>query len=143
MAVKLRLTRTGANKNVSYRVVAADSRSPRDGRNIEILGWYDPKKTGRNFKLKLDRIDYWLGQGAQPSDTVNSLIKAARKSPEEPAPVLSPPAAEEVIESADVVEEPIVDVIEEVVEAELVEETPAENPEQVETAEDESKTVAD
>lgn len=143
MAVKLRLTRTGANKDVSYRVVAADSRSPRDGRCIEILGWYDPKQRGRNFKLKLDRIDHWLSQGAQPSDTVNSLVKAARKAPNDPAPVVDLPAAEEVVD--EVVEEtaPVEEPVEEVVEAESVEETPEEAPEATETVEDESKTVAD
>ncbi len=139
MAVKLRLTRTGANKDVSYRVVAADSRSPRDGRCIEILGWYDPKQKGRNFKLKLDRVDYWLSQGAQPSGTVNSLVKAARKAPNDPAPVVDLPAAEEVAE--EVVKE--TELVEEVAETESVEETPEEAPQEAETAEDESKTVAD
>jgi small subunit ribosomal protein S16 len=60
-------------------VVAADSRSPRDGRFLEILGWYDPKREGTNFDLKLDRIDHWTNQGAQVSDTVRSLLKKARK----------------------------------------------------------------
>ena len=80
MAVKIRLTRTGARNDVCFRLVAADSRSPRDGRFIEILGWYDPKKEGVNFDLKLDRIDYWKSKGAQVSDTVKSLIKRAGKA---------------------------------------------------------------
>ena len=77
MSVKIRLRRTGANKDISYRVVATDSRSPRDGRFIEALGWYDPKKTGVNFALKLERIAYWKSKGAQISDTVKSLVRKA------------------------------------------------------------------
>lgn len=80
MAVKVRLTRTGARNDACYRVIAADSRSPRDGRFLEILGWYDPKREGTNFDLKLDRIDHWKSQGAQVSDTVRSLVKKARKA---------------------------------------------------------------
>ena len=75
MAVKIRMTRTGAKNSASFRIVAADSRSPRDGRNIEILGWYDPNRTGRNFELKQDRMAYWQGQGAQVSDTVKTLLQ--------------------------------------------------------------------
>jgi small subunit ribosomal protein S16 len=78
MAVKIRMTRTGANKDISYRVVATDSRSPRDGKNLEIVGWYDPKKKGINFGLKMDRVDHWISKGAQVSDTVKSLIKKNR-----------------------------------------------------------------
>ena len=80
MAVKLRLTRTGGKNDLSYRVVAVDSRAPRDGRNLENLGWYDPKKAGTNFDLKLDRIEYWRSKGALPSDTVRSLIRRARRA---------------------------------------------------------------
>ena len=79
MAVKIRLKRTGATNDACFRVVAADSRSPRDGRNLENLGWYTPGQTGVNFKLKLDRIDHWIGHGAQVSDTVASLIRKSRK----------------------------------------------------------------
>jgi small subunit ribosomal protein S16 len=87
MSVKIRLRRTGANNDVCYRVVATDSRSPRDGRFIEVLGWYDPKKKGINFQLKLDRIQHWTARGAIVSDTVASLIK---KNPA--APVAEPVA---------------------------------------------------
>ena len=80
MAVKIRLSRTGNRNRACYRVVAADSRSPRDGRNIEILGWYDPNKETDSFELKMDRINHWRQHGAQVSDTVNSLIKRARKA---------------------------------------------------------------
>jgi len=76
--VRLRLTRKGAKKKPFYRVVACDSRSPRDGRFIEQLGYYDPMKAPKVIKLDLDRVDYWLGVGAQPSRTVKSLITKAR-----------------------------------------------------------------
>lgn len=76
--VRLRLTRMGAKKKPFYRVVAADSRAPRDGRFIEQLGYYDPMKTPKVLNLDLDRVDHWLSVGAQPSDTVNDLIKKAR-----------------------------------------------------------------
>ena len=75
MSVKIRLRRTGANNDVSYRVVATDGRFPRDGRFIEVLGWYDPKKKGINFQLKLDRIQHWTARGAVVSDTVASLLR--------------------------------------------------------------------
>lgn len=77
MAVKVRLTRTGSKNSGSYRVVAADERSPRDGRFLETLGWYDPKKEGVNFELNLERINYWRENGAGISDTVKSLVKKA------------------------------------------------------------------
>jgi small subunit ribosomal protein S16 len=80
MAVKIRMKRTGTTNDACFRVVAADMRSPRDGRNLETLGWYDPSAKGKMFDLKLDRIDYWLGVGAQISDTVSSLVKKSRKA---------------------------------------------------------------
>ncbi|NQT92337.1 MAG: 30S ribosomal protein S16 [Lentisphaerae bacterium] len=80
MSVKIRLTRTGGKNDVCYRVVAADARSPRDGRFIEILGWYDPKREGVNFELKRDRIEHWRRQGAQLSTTVASLISRSEKA---------------------------------------------------------------
>ena len=64
-----------------FKVVVTDKRSPRDGKFIEIVGTYDPKKPGMNSTLKLERIDYWISKGAQPSDTVRSLIKK-NKNPE-------------------------------------------------------------
>lgn len=75
MAVKVRLTRTGATGDNCFRVVAADARSPRDGRFIEVLGWYDPKKAGKNFGIDVARINHWKSNGAQLSDTVKSLVK--------------------------------------------------------------------
>ena len=79
MAVSIRLRREGARNRPYYKVVVADSRSPRDGKFIEIIGTYDPKKSDNNSTLKLDRIDHWISQGAQPSDTVRSLIKRNKK----------------------------------------------------------------
>ena len=78
--VRIRLRREGSLNNPYYKVVVADGRSPRDGKFIEIIGTYDPKKTGSNATLKLDRIDHWISKGAQPSDTVRSLIKKIRKA---------------------------------------------------------------
>lgn len=76
--VRIRLTRLGAKKKPFYRVIAADQRSPRDGRFIEQLGWYDPLRDPHVVKLDLERIDYWLSKGAQPSDTATKLIAKAR-----------------------------------------------------------------
>jgi small subunit ribosomal protein S16 len=81
MAVSIRLRREGALNRPYFKVVVADKRSPRDGKFIEIVGTYDPKKTGQNSTLKLDRIEHWITKGAQPSDTVRSLIKKT-KNPE-------------------------------------------------------------
>ncbi|HWL52821.1 MAG TPA: 30S ribosomal protein S16 [Chthoniobacteraceae bacterium] len=89
MAVSIRLRREGAKNRPYYRVVVADSRSPRDGKFIEHVGIYDPKKEGSNSSVDLSRIDYWLAAGAQPSDTVRSLIRKARKSASETAAAVS------------------------------------------------------
>ncbi len=78
--VKIRLRRTGCNNNASFRVVATDERSPRDGKFLEILGWYDPKREGENFKLDMDRVSYWQSKGAQMSETVASMVRKAKKS---------------------------------------------------------------
>ncbi len=75
MSVRLRLRRMGRKKRPYYRLVAADQRSPRDGRFIEIVGSYDPLKHPHQLELKEDRIYYWLEQGAQPSTTVRSLLR--------------------------------------------------------------------
>lgn len=85
MAVKIRLRRMGSKNAAFYRVIVQDSRRAPTGRFIETLGWYDPKQDGNNFSLNVDRVDYWLGNGAQPSDTVASLIKKARTLPAEQA----------------------------------------------------------
>jgi small subunit ribosomal protein S16 len=72
--VKIRLRRTGAKKNPHYRVVAADSRAPRDGRFIEILGHYNPRTDPVTFKVDKERVTYWLSVGAQPTDPVKRLL---------------------------------------------------------------------
>ncbi len=80
MAVKIRLKRVGMRNSPVHRIVVADGRKPRDGTNIEELGTYWPLQEGpENFKLNLDRAEYWLGVGAQPSDTVRSIIRKARR----------------------------------------------------------------
>ena len=94
MAVSIRLRREGAKNRPYYKVVVADSRSPRDGKFIEIIGTYDPKKPDHNSTLKLDRIDHWISQGAQPSDTVRSLIKRNKKHSASEAPEAAAPADE-------------------------------------------------
>jgi len=79
MAVSIRLRREGAKNRPYYKIVVTDSRSPRDGKFIEIIGTYDPKKTGHNSTLNMDRAQYWIDRGAQPSDTVRSLMKKTKK----------------------------------------------------------------
>ena len=81
MAVKLRLTRMGAKKNPYYRVIAIDGRARRDGRCLEFLGYYHPRRDPAEVKVDLERVDYWLGVGAQPSDTVRNVIGIARQAP--------------------------------------------------------------
>jgi small subunit ribosomal protein S16 len=85
MAVKIRMKRVGAKNAPVFRIVVADGRSPRDGKFIEEIGTYQPLKPGDNFSLKLDRAQYWISKGAQPSDTVASLIKKAGKAVAAPA----------------------------------------------------------
>jgi small subunit ribosomal protein S16 len=80
MAVRIRMKRVGAKNTAVFRIVVADSRSPRDGKFIEELGTYQPLKKGENFRLDLDRAKYWLSKGARPSDTVASFIKKATKA---------------------------------------------------------------
>ena len=75
MAVKIRLTRMGAKKNPFYRIVVADSRSPRDGRFIEILGNYDSTKEPAVINVDEEKAIDWMSKGAQPTDTVRSLLK--------------------------------------------------------------------
>ncbi len=93
MAVSIRLRREGARNRPYYKVVVADSRSPRDGKFIEIIGTYDPKKPDHNSTLKLDRIDHWISKGAQPSDTVRSLIKKNKKPTASATPEVAAPTA--------------------------------------------------
>ena len=75
MSVKIRLKRLGTKNKPFWRVVVADGRSPRDGRFIEEVGFYDPKPNPAHFQLKAERVQHWLAAGAQPSETVKSLMK--------------------------------------------------------------------
>lgn len=75
MSVTVRLSRAGRHKKPYYRIVATDSRSPREGRFLEVLGTYDPAKTEENCIVNSDKVKYWLGQGAQISHTVKSLLQ--------------------------------------------------------------------
>lgn len=104
MAVKIRLRRTGARGKPSYRVVVADSRSPRDGRFIETLGYYDPRTEPPTIKIDEERALHWLSRGAQPTDTAEALLKksavfqkftAAKGGKVQKEPVAAEPAAEE------------------------------------------------
>jgi len=97
--VKIRLRRTGAKHKPSYRVVVADSRSPRDGRLIEIVGHYNPLTEPETLVIEKDRISTWLSKGAQPTDTVRRLL--AKAGLVEPAPIrysTAKPKAEETAE---------------------------------------------
>ena len=78
MSVRIRLTRVGATRQPSYRVVATDRRSPRDGRSLEILGHYNPRTEPMTLVLDLAKVDAWIAKGAQPSDVVGKLITKAR-----------------------------------------------------------------
>jgi small subunit ribosomal protein S16 len=122
--VKLRLRRFGNRNRPVYRVVVADQRSPRDGKIIEEIGTYNPLQKDNNFRLDLARVDYWLGVGAQPSDTVASFIKKARKAGDEAL-------AEVAQESAPVAEatpEPTTEPAEEAAAPEATEEAEPEVP---------------
>jgi len=133
----------GARNNPFYRLVVADSRFATTGRYLEVLGWYDPKKAKDNFSVKLDRVDYWQGVGAQMSSTAKSLIKKARAG-EGVAPGAAPEKKtvdtkallDEVREKVEKpVEEP---VVEEVAAEAVAEEVPAkeEAPKEEASAED-------
>ncbi len=74
------MKRIGTTNTPVYRIVVADNRSPRDGKFIEEIGTYQPLQKDGNVTLKLDRADHWISKGAQPSDTVRSFIKKARKA---------------------------------------------------------------
>jgi len=128
MAVKMRLRRMGSRNAPFYRVVIQDSRRAPTGRFIETIGWYDPKQEGTNFSINLDRVEYWTSSGAQPSDTVASLIKKARSLPVTGA-VSTDEVSQEAVEvetAADVAEEEVVEIVAEEVPVEVVEEVSTE-----------------
>ena len=105
MSVKIRLKRMGRRNQPFFRVIVQDGRKAPGGRFLETLGWYDPNRTGLNYELKMDRLDYWVGCGAQLSNTVSSLSKMARsgKAPKEKA--APAPAPDEIPEPVEAVEE--------------------------------------
>ena len=87
MSVKIRMKRVGTKNTPAYRIVVADSRSPRDGKFIEEIGTYQPLKKEGNFSINLERATYWVSQGAQPSDTVASYLRKANRAAKATAPV--------------------------------------------------------
>lgn len=89
----IRLMRVGAKKSPAYRVVVKEKLSKRDGACLENVGTYNPTRNPAEVKLKLDRVDYWIEHGAQPTDTVRDLIKVARKSQQAEATEAAPVAA--------------------------------------------------
>lgn len=93
MAVRIRLTRVGATKRPAYRVIAIDKRRSRDGRALEILGFYDPLTEPATVKLDTEKIHAWIGKGAQPSETVAKLMRQAEKAAQLPAEVEKPKRA--------------------------------------------------
>ena len=86
----IRLTRMGAKKKPFYRIVVTEKRSKRDGRFVEILGQYDPHRKPFYVNLNRDRVNYWMERGAQPTETVRSLIKSAANQQPEPQPAGEP-----------------------------------------------------
>ncbi|GAB4108230.1 MAG: hypothetical protein Kow001_04350 [Acidobacteriota bacterium] len=98
--LRIRMTRRGAKKDPHYRVVVTEKSSPRDGRFVEILGHYNPARQPVLLHLDLPRVDYWLGQGAKPTDTVRTLIRKARES----APLVTAEAT--TAETTQVLEQP-------------------------------------
>lgn len=101
MAVSIRLRRMGRKKKPHYRVVVADRLSPRDGRFIESVGYYKPIAQPARLVLDLERVDYWLDVGAQPSATVRGLIKRARKGGDRTVAVGEPDPTAEKAERAE------------------------------------------
>ena len=92
MAVKIRLTRVGATKRPSYRVVATDSRTARDGRPLEIIGFYDPLTEPATVRLDTEKLERWISRGAKPSEVVSRLMRQAGMGADASA---SAPAADE------------------------------------------------
>lgn len=113
--LKIRLMRIGTKKRPFYRVVLVDERAKRTGGYLELLGTYNPLTTPHDIKLKQDRINHWLKQGAQPSDGYLRMIGKAKQRPprkakkakeEKPAPVKSAPEEEKVVADDQAVEQP-------------------------------------
>lgn len=138
MAVKIRLRRVGAKKQPAYRIVIADSRAPRDGRFIEIIGYYNPLTDPATIGLDTERALYWLRQGAQPSDPVQRMLVkkgvwsefTGEPMPEAPAPVVAATPTEEAVPAVE--ETPVEEV------APAADETPAEEAPAVEAPAEEA-----
>lgn len=94
MSVKIRLSRHGARKRPYYRIVVADARDPRDGRFIEQVGTYDPRSPSAALRMDRAKVDAWIKQGAQPTQTVRSLMKRAAKEAGAAAPSPAPEGSE-------------------------------------------------
>ncbi len=126
----IRLARSGAKKRPFYHVSVADSRMPRDGRFVERVGYYNPIASGQEVRLQLDleRIDYWIGQGAQPSDRVLNLLKQNKETPEQTEKRLAAKDLKRQKKLANklAAKEPEVAPVEEAVEESPAEESPAE-----------------
>jgi len=111
--LKLRLTRTGTKDKAQYRIIVQEARSKRDGRYVENLGYYNPRTEPSTIVVKLDRVDYWMKNGAQPTDSVASLLRRARVSageidatPVTPAPVTTAPRAAVPVTAAELAATP-------------------------------------
>ena len=139
----IRLARAGAKKRPFYHVSVADSRMPRDGRFVERVGYYNPIASGQEVKLELniERIDYWVSKGAQPSDRVLNLLKQNKETPEQTEKRL---AAKEALRQKKLAKrladkEPAEEVAEEAAPVEEVAEAPAEEESPSEEKEDKEK----
>lgn len=101
MAVSIRLRRIGRKKQPSYRVVVTDSSRPRDGQYIETLGFYNPRRQPAELRLDLEKVEAWVGQGAELSETVRSLVRKARKGGDAKVGLVTPTAAPEAAAAPD------------------------------------------
>ena len=109
MSVRVRLTRVGSKKNPIWRVVVADQRSPRDGRVIETIGHYNPQTEPSTVVIDQDRLEHWLGRGAQPTNTIRKLMRVRQEpgaAQPEPASEASEPQAEAPAPEAEAAAEP-------------------------------------
>jgi small subunit ribosomal protein S16 len=106
--LRIRLSRRGAKKDPHYRVVVSDQKSKRDGRFVEVVGYYNPALRPVRLKLSLDRVQYWLGKGAQPTETVRTLIRRVEtEAADSPSPEPVKPA-----KAADPSEGPVAEAVE-------------------------------
>lgn len=121
MAVRIRLRRVGKRNAPCHRIVVADQRSPRDGRFIEAIGTYDPRH--KCEQVDLERADFWIGRGAQPSDTVKNIILRAREGRPLTPKVVETPVVKEVVPVA---KKEVVEEVETAEVAETTEETASE-----------------